>query len=128
MSDTTAAPEAATKSDGWHRQGLGIRIELRDGLQRAVELAGAKNLSALVSALAMEPERAGALLAPLVADVKARQEETDPKKVSKKQRDMLLALVKEGKVKPDELAQALEAIRARRQQESPDVGTKPAPE
>lgn len=112
MTDTTPTPEK--KSDGWHRQALGIREELRPGLARAVELSGAKNLSALVSALAAEPEQAGVLLAPLVAAVKARQDAADPKKASKRARDEVVRMVKAGQVDPAELAAALETIRAKK--------------
>ena len=100
--------------DGWHRLGVSLKPEARPKLDRLVELSGARSLSAMVAALAEDPESTAVLLAPIVAATQARRDAADPQRARKKQLDKVTQLIRDGKVNPDELARVLAHIQAQK--------------
>jgi 3',5'-cyclic AMP phosphodiesterase CpdA len=110
----TKAKQISVGADGWHRISVAMKPEVRPDLDRLVELSGAKNLSALVAALASDPERTAQLLAPVVAEARAAADAANPKRTSKKAMAEITKLVKEGKVAPEDLTRALAEIQAKK--------------
>ncbi len=100
--------------DGWHRLGVSLKPEARPKLDRLVELSGARSLSAMVAALAEEPESTAALLAPVVAASQALRDAADPLRARKKQLNKVTQLIRDGKVNPEDLARALAHIQAQK--------------
>jgi hypothetical protein len=110
----TEEKQVTVAADGWHRVSVAIKPAVRPNLDRLVELSGAKNLSSLVAALALDPERTAALLAPVVSEARAAADAADPKRSQKKAMSAITKLVKEGKIAPEDLTRALAEIQAKK--------------
>lgn len=92
-----------TGKDGWHRFSVAVKPEERPGLDQAISLSGAKNLSKFMAALAMDPARTAAALAPLVAEHRAKELAANPERVRRDLVAKATQMLKEGKVSQEEL-------------------------
>lgn len=112
MTKEDTKPTKSEYEAGLCRTGFAIKAELRPGLDTLIEASGARSFSALVAFMATEPQRAGALLAPLIKELTDRQLAADPVKSKKKRLEALADMTKG--MSPEEIQAAMEAVRARK--------------
>ena len=85
-----------------------LKPELKDALSKAVELAGLKFVSELLTVIAMNPEKAGAALAPL-SEKYIEQRKVDRQTIS----DRLSVADKLTGMSPEQLASLIAAAKVR---------------
>lgn len=107
--ESTAAYKATL-----YRSAFAIRGELEPGLKQIVELSGAPSVSGMLSMLAQRPEEFARLLKPGFEEIKAQPApERRRLKVTMKS---VVDEMKSGELTPEEIAQAIAAAKAAKQQ------------
>lgn len=94
-----------------YRSAFAIRKELKDGLDKMVELAGAPSVSGMLSLMAREPEKFADLVREDLARVAAAQA-AQPRRRHKVTMKSVMDEMKSGGLTPEEIAAAIAAVKA----------------